>query len=229
LSTVDTVIFDLDDTLFPEREYVRSGMRSVALWGEAELGLEFERSVRRLQELFEQGIRGNTFNLWLAEHGLTDEDIVASAIAVYRNHRPVIRVFPDVPGVLSALKVTYKLGLVSDGYLRTQQLKLDSLELGDRFDAVVFSDALGRAAWKPSPLPFLTALRQLGNVAPHTAVYVADNPLKDFIGAREAGVRSIRIRRPNGEYSGRGYQSDAHKPDRTITELSSLPKALLLM
>jgi len=44
-------------------------------------------------------------------------------------------------------------------------------------------------------------------------VYIADNPLKDFVGARKLGWKTIRICRKAGEYSSliakAGYEADS--------------------
>ena len=59
------IIFDMDDTLYPERHYVLSGFRAVAKWFEANYGVSYETSGQTLISLFNKGIRGNTFNIWL--------------------------------------------------------------------------------------------------------------------------------------------------------------------
>ena len=87
------------------------------------------------------------------------------------------------------------LGIVSDGFLPAQQLKLDALGLAGLFDAVVFTEALGRDAWKPSPRPFEALGRRLA-VEASACAYVADNPAKDFAAPNALGWRTIQFRRP---------------------------------
>ena len=60
-----------------------------------------------------------------------------------------------------------------------------------RLDAVVMTDELGPGHAKPAPTGFRVACRLLG-VAAEGAVYVANDPRKDFAGARAAGLRTIR-------------------------------------
>ena len=38
------------------------------------------------------------------------------------------------------------------------------------------------------------------SLKPSTIVHVADNPLKGFLGAREVGMFTVRLRRPDSEY-----------------------------
>ncbi|MGI8827389.1 MAG: HAD family hydrolase [Chloroflexota bacterium] len=223
----NAIVFDLDDTLYPERDYVLGGMKAVASWAEAELGIPSSHGFAELTELFEHGVRGVTFNRWLGSHGFLDETLIASAVHAYRAHRPVLRPFREVPALLTSLKREHQLGLLTDGYVEVQRGKLEALRLTPYFDAIVLSDELGRDAWKPSPKPFLALLERLGGPAPEYVVYVADNPSKDFLGARTAGLASIRVRRPGGEYSTLQPLTDAHRPDATIASLGSLEGALL--
>ena len=63
--------------------------------------------------------------------------------------------------------------------------------LRDLFEVRVLSSRLGYK--KPDPRPFAKALAAL-HVAPEHAVYVGDNPARDLIGARRAGMRCILFR-----------------------------------
>ena len=44
LSSYEAIIFDLDDTLYPERAYVLSGFHAVAVWGKTHLGVVHPKS-----------------------------------------------------------------------------------------------------------------------------------------------------------------------------------------
>jgi putative hydrolase of the HAD superfamily len=216
------ILFDLDDTLYPERDYVLSGLRAVASWAEGRLGIPTERGFLQLKALFERGVRGNTFDVWVGDHGRMDGELVAAMVDVYRTHQPALRPFPEVPALLTELRRRYLLGLVSDGYGDVQRRKLMALGVARYFDAVVLSDELGSNAWKPSPQPFIAALERLGGIDPRDAVYVADNPTKDFLGARRAGLASIRVRRLGGEYARLDPSTAEHEPDMNVPSLTDL-------
>jgi putative hydrolase of the HAD superfamily len=81
---------------------------------------------------------------------------------------------------------------------------------------------LGRDAWKPSPRGLTTLLERMGGVDPAEAVYVSDNPAKDFKAARNAGLRSVWVRRDGGVYSHLEPQSPDYAPDVEIASLSEL-------
>ncbi|MBN1910103.1 MAG: HAD family hydrolase [Pirellulales bacterium] len=219
------VVFDLDDTLFPERQFVDSGMRAVADWGEQVLQIPAETTLDELRGLIEQHADGRTFNRWLANHHLDPEEWVHPMVQVYRKHEPTLTPYDDVSPVLQKLRRTCRLGVVTDGYLEVQQRKMAATGLEDRFDAIVYSDELGRDAWKPSTKPFELVLQRLG-VAPDEAVYVGDNPTKDFRGARQLGMETIRIRRPDGLY---GHLKTACPEDAPHWQIATLTELVSLM
>lgn len=215
------IVFDLDDTLYAEREYVRSGMRAVAVWAHAELGCPAEATFAELWRLFQQGVRGDTFNRWLADRGLEANDRVAAMVSVYRRHTPQLTLEPETRKVLTDLGRRCRLGLVTDGTLEVQKRKVAALDLQRHFDAIVYSDALGPDAWKPSPRPFEVVLDRL-SVPAGEAAYVADNPAKDFFGARQVGMATIRIRRPDGLHHDLQPVCVEHAPDVEIAALADL-------
>ena len=215
------VVFDLDDTLYPERDFVLSGFRAVARWGESRLGIPADAGYDELRGLYESGVRGETFNHWLGQHGVDAAPLVPEIVDVYRQHEPSLRPFPCVPGLLARLRRDHRVGLVGDGYRDVQERKLNALGIRHLFDAVVFSDEWGRHAWKPSTAPFVAVLEQLGVTAAST-VYVADNPNKDFIGARRTGIHTIQLLRPDGEYAGSAAPTPDHAASHVINDLAEL-------
>ncbi len=220
------IVFDLDDTLYAEEAYVHSGFRAVAAWGAEHLYVPATQGYIELERLFREGVRGRTFDAWLAGHGLSSDGAVGELVRIYRAHEPAIEPFPEVPALLERLAVDHTLGLLSDGLAEVQNAKLDALGLRRRFDAVVITDELGREAWKPSPRGFEVLLQRLGGIVPGAAVYVSDNPVKDFLGARRAGLRSIRVRRPEGIYAHLEPETDAHAPDAEVHGLGGVEPAL---
>jgi putative hydrolase of the HAD superfamily len=213
------VVFDLDDTLYPERSFVLSGFKAVARWAETYLAIPAQEGYATLVALFEAGVREKTFELWLGERATPDQ--IQRLVQVYREHQPDIQPFPEIEPILKRLKGHYRLGLVSDGYLSVQMNKLAALKLEPYFDAVVFSDQWGRAAWKPSTKPFEAVIHNL-RVAASESIYIGDNPLKDFYGARQLGLATICYQRPGGEYANAAPPSKAHAATWTIHSLDEL-------
>jgi len=218
------IVFDLDDTLYLERDYTLSGFRAVAGWADKHLAIPADEAYEDLVRLFEEGVRNNTFDVWLAGRG-KPPSAIGPMVRVYRDHEPEIKPLPAVRQLLLSLRLRYALGLMSDGYLSVQRKKLAALDLENCFDVVVFSDELGRDAWKPSARPFGAALDGLG-VTSNEAVYVADNPVKDFLGARRAGMWSIRVRAAEGIYRDLAPASPDFDPDIEIERLEDVVDAI---
>jgi putative hydrolase of the HAD superfamily len=220
------VVFDLDDVLYPERDYVLSGFAAVAQWAEVRLNISATEGIGELTEFFDRGVRGNTFNRWLTARGISDDGIVGEMIRVYRDHEPTLTAFPEIPRLLKDLRKSCRLGLLSDGYLGVQQRKISALGLSSYFNSIILTDSLGRQFWKPSEVPFNEAMRRLNSPA-RKAVYIGDNPLKDFFGARQIGMYTIWLRRESGEYVTFEAPTDRHAPHLVVNSFADLRDALL--
>jgi putative hydrolase of the HAD superfamily len=196
---IHTLVFDLDDTLYAERDYVFSGFRAVGAWVEAIYG--DKRFAAEAQDLFNAGVRGKIFDHALGKLGIrSSAELIANMLGVYRQHSPDLSLYPGAEDILDWGKRHFALVLISDGYIEVQQRKVQSLQLDRWFNALLLTDRWGREYWKPHAQAFLeTATRFPG--PPIGFAYVGDNPKKDFIGAREQGWRTIRVRSPGGEHS----------------------------
>ena len=199
MCSIAAVVFDLDDTLYPESEYACSGFAAVAEAFADRLGNPAD-SAAAMRRLFDSEHRPRVFDSLLAELGLKeDSELVGRMIEVYRNHRPTIWLFPDADAALNELRGTYRLGLLSDGRTSTQWAKIDALGLRDRLDAILITSELGSGFGKPSPRPFdciSTRLQVVGS----RSVYVADNPAKDFLAPNALGWTTVQVRRADGLY-----------------------------
>jgi putative hydrolase of the HAD superfamily len=195
---IHTVVFDLDDTLFAEEQFVISGFRAVDAWLMSEHGIF--GFLTRATALYSNGLRGRIFNVAILELGrIPSSALIKAMLGIYRDHKPTLTLLPDAEHCLNWARTRWRLALLTDGYQSVQQRKLAALDVAAHFACVVFTDSLGRAFWKPSPAGFYRIMDQLHG-APQGFVYVADNPHKDFIGPRMLGWRTIRIRRAKGEY-----------------------------
>jgi putative hydrolase of the HAD superfamily len=188
-------LFDLDDTLYPERQFVDGGFRAVARFLAKSLAGSEGALADRLWALHARDGRGRLFDTLLAELGVDDDpDLVLSCLLIYRTHQTALQPFPGVDAMLERLRSAgVGTGVVSDGHAAVQRRKLAGLgAIADRLDLVVMTDELGQAYAKPSPVPFRVACRLL-DVPPSLTTYVGNDPRKDFLGARDAGLHTIRL------------------------------------
>lgn len=215
------VVFDLDDTLYPEREFVRGGMRAAAAWAQRTLATDADEAFGELWGSFEAGARGDTFNRWLAQRGAGTEANVAGMVSAYRHHRPDLSPYPDVLPVLEGLRGGHRLGLITEGVTSVQQAKIEALGLQDLLpEQVILGEDL-RGEWKPSRRPFDRWLEGKG-LRPGEVVYVGDNPAKDFLGARRGGWSSVRVRRPDGLHAAEEPAGPEAAPDFEMEDLTRL-------
>ena len=186
------VVFDLDDTLYPERDYVRSGYRAVARHLDRKLGRR-EPFEQWLWDRFCRGQSDRAFDGLSEAFGLgLDADQIRQLVEVYREHRPRIRPRRFVPDLLAHLRSLGPVGLISDGFLPAQQHKLEALGLTESFDCVLFTESIGRQFWKPHPIAFERMAERLG--CRHAdCLYVGDNPAKDFDAPNRLGWRTVQL------------------------------------
>ncbi|MDP6044220.1 MAG: HAD family hydrolase [Phycisphaerae bacterium] len=191
-SANQAVIFDLDDTLYAERDYVLSGYGAIS----RHLSHDSARADELRQWLWKRFLDGQAdgaFNA-LSDHfslGLDGEQIV-ELVGIYREHRPQITPRSGVEALLARLHHDRKLGIVSDGFLPAQEFKLESLGIAQYFDSIIFTETMGRQAWKPSTAGFEAICREL-KIGADKCTYIGDNPSKDFAAPNALGWRTVQL------------------------------------
>jgi len=216
-----TIVFDLDDTLYCECDYVRSGIASVDVWVQWQLGVEgFGAAALRL---WNAGRREKLFDATLAGLGVAaDPATIAAMVAVYRDHPPRIRLAPDARAFLAS-DHGFGLALISDGFRGTQRRKVAVLELSRyAFDPIIFTDDWGREYWKPHPRAFET-VEAAHRGRSSRFVYVADNPSKDFLAPHALGWAAVQFDRVHAVHP-RTPPSPQHRADMHIRSLRDLTR-----
>ena len=185
------LLIDLDDTLYEEASYVRSGMAAVAREIAGLAGAPVpEVEALMLEELARNG-RGKVFDVALERLGVAPQpDLIKGLVEAYRDHRPAIRLWSGVREALADLAQDHRLAIVTDGLGLMQRRKVEALGVEALVETVVYCWELG---WpKPDPRPYLKAMEQLGGTPAETLV-VGDNPGHDMAAAQAAGLKSLRV------------------------------------
>jgi len=190
---IRAVIFDLDDTLYDQRQWLDGAWHAVAARAEA-WDLDPDQLLRALRDVAAAGSdRGGIIDGALAQVGAPTTP-VAPLLDAFRSYAPTrLEPYRGVSAALPRLAARVPLGLVSDGDPGVQLAKLAALGLAPHFTTVVLSDEYGRAHRKPDPLPFRRALATLA-VDAADSVYVGDRPVKDVAGPAAIGIRAMRVR-----------------------------------
>ena len=211
---IDAVLLDLDDTCFDQREFLTGAFGAVARRA-GELGVDEVRLRDALATIAAAGSdRGRIIDQALETVGARVR--VEPLVDVFRSYRPDrLSPYPGVRESLRQMRCSAPVGLVTNGDPAGQRAKVAALGLDDAFDAVVFSDELGRSFRKPHPAPFRQALRLLG-ADPSRSYFIGDHPDRDIAGAQHVGMRAIRVQ--TGEYASR---PDVVTPWRTAPDAAS--------
>ena len=195
-NVIQGVIFDLDDTLYSEKEYIRSGFKAVSNY----LGGGFEE---RLWNYFVAGKQA--IDELLEELGRESEKI--EVLDIYRLHKPDIHLYPDVADMVNGLKEKgIKVGIITDGRPEGQHNKLEALGLEKYVDDIIVTDELGGVQFrKPCDIAF-RIMQNRWRLAASEMVYVGDNLAKDFQAPQQLGMKFILFKNEEGLY---GYDGQA--------------------
>jgi HAD superfamily hydrolase (TIGR01509 family) len=191
---VDTVLFDIDDTLC---EYRRSGAELLALAFDRE-GIEPFFDVAEYHDRYGtfseatdtiESLRSECFAAIAEERGRDPElgRTIAETYAAERDHRNV-RPLSGTRGAIAALSHDYRLGIVTNGPPDTQAEKLDGIGIRDAFEVVIHAGYDAPA--KPDPEPFQQALSAL-DATPDSTVHVGNSLASDVVGAQAAGLQAV--------------------------------------
>ena len=233
---ISGVIFDLDDTLYPEKEYVKSGYRAIAgyLLQECNIGKDkisydiitgdIEKSDAIEKKLWSYFLeKKNAIDELLNELGIPEKK--QNCLDIYRNHMPDIELYDGAWELISTLKAKgIKVGIITDGRVNGQKNKTEALELTKLVDDIIITDELGGEQFrKPNDIAF-RIMQCRWRLPYETIAYVGDNMAKDFIAPRQLGMRSIYFENKDGIYYNTAY--DANECDLKITSIKELSETL---
>ncbi len=174
------VVFDLDDTLYNEIDYLKSAYRHIA----NTINPAIENNIYTdLLNWYNQGL--NPFSHLIEKYPTTLS--VNQLLDLYRFHTPQIKIHAEAFDFIQWLiKQEIPMGLITDGRSITQRNKLQSLQITELFTDIIISEEFGSE--KPDKNNFLYfAKRYPGK----TFTYIADNTKKDFIAPRELNWQMI--------------------------------------
>lgn len=215
---IKVVVFDLDDTLYEELTYVKSGFHAVAKYLSEELKLSSDMLFAWMCQRLQTHGRGTVFNDVLHEFGGYSKARVKKSLSVYRLHKPNIVLPKETVECLEALK-TYALYIVTDGNKIVQHNKLCALGVHDKVKHCYVTHRYGVKHAKPSPYCFHHIIKK-EKVDPNQVVYIGDNPRKDFVGIKPLGFHTIRIM--TGDHRNLSLANE-YEADFKINSLVGLP------
>lgn len=218
---IGAVLFDLDDTLFAQSQFLMGAWADVAAHGAA-FGVDEEQLREALHTIAAEGSdRGRIIDRALEKCGASDVP-VEPLVQAFRSHSPRhLEPYPGVREAFARLASRVPVGIVTDGDAKIQRAKLHALDL--RVRAFVVSDEIGREFRKPHPFAFKRAAVML-RVRADECVFVGDRPDKDIAGAAAVGMRTVRV--ATGEYA---EQPDDPEPWRRAPSAAHAAEMLFAM
>lgn len=208
------LVLDLDDTLYAERDYVRSALSFAGRILEERTGQTDEGEA--MWAAWRAGEK-DPVGKAVADAGL-DAAVGADLVRAMRAHRPDIALHPDAARLLDRLRGAAKpFAILTDGRSVTQREKIAALGLGDAA-YISISEEQG--------LPKTAAERfvRLEEAVPARAyTYVGDNPVRDFLVPNARGWHSVLLaERPGMIHPRPTSLTPEQRPAREIADLEQL-------
>lgn len=219
------IAFDLDDTLYKERDFVASGYRAVArALADADDAFYYDEMVHVMANA-----PVNPFDS-LAEY-LVNRSIQQSIshnfdipwmVTTYRNHFPDNKADDALAILTDLIAKGYRIGIITDGRAVTQSNKIKALGL-DRLIApenISISEIIGGE--KYTPIPFQRMMKLNADIK--RFIYVGDNPMKDFLWPNRLGWTTIQLNDDGRNVHSQqvALPSDDYSPRHHISALNEL-------
>ncbi len=189
LSAQTFFVFDLDDTLYQEADYLWSAYRSIA----HQLLPYTDGDISDwMMQLYAD--KQNVFAAIIDKYATSIPASITlqHLLAHYRGHIPAIKLAEGIIKFLDHLKASnIPMGIITDGRSITQRNKLKALGIEHYFQDIIISEEFGSE--KPDPRNY----RYYHDKYPGKDFYfVGDNTTKDFIVPAQLGWQTICIKNP---------------------------------
>ena len=173
------LVLDLDDTLYSELDYLKSGYHKIASELSANSSHLYELMINKYNN------SEDVFSFLVNEYNVGMQYLLDA----YRFHIPNIKLYPDVDKVLNYYSGNSEVAIVTDGRSKTQRNKISALGLTHILTSIVISEEVQTE--KPCRKNFeKVMLETTGN----EYIYIGDNLKKDFITPKDMGWTTICLR-----------------------------------
>ena len=220
----DTVIcFDLDDTLYKEIDFLKSGYKKVAEFVARQYGCDARAIYDQLLKWYYNG--ENAFACLNEEYGFGNP--VNEYLDIYRYHHPTITLSDETKDILSKLiEENVVLGIITDGREITQKQKVEALELGKWIPLEMVMINEEKKYFKPNHWSFdrmMLKCFENGIDADATFYYVGDNTEKDFLAPNQLGWDTVCLENNGNNIHQQSFDlADAYLPKHIIKSIVEL-------
>lgn len=207
---IDTIIFDLDNTLYEYEPCHQAGLIAAFLelgkfteLNQEELDIAYKQAQDEVKShVQDQAASHNRllyFKFLCESLDLSSVDLPLRLEDVYWNaYLNEMKLFEGVLDLLDWLKSrNLKLGLCTDLTAQIQLKKLQKLNLGNYFIKVVTSEEAG--VEKPNPIILQLVLNRLHSKA-EDSIFIGDHYEKDIVGSSNIGMKAIHFSKQNSPH-----------------------------
>ena len=212
-----TIVFDLDDTLYKEIDYVFSGFSIVADFISKNIDEEKTSILTELKSWYQKN--QNPFENLISQYGL--EYSLSEILDVYRNHEPDIVVDEETLKTLYKIKSNKdSIGLITDGRSIQQRNKIKSLGLDSFFNDIIISEEFGSEKPAIANYSYFMEENDLENTK---FIYVGDNIEKDFISPNKLGWTTICLKDNGQNIHKQNFKlEDEYLPKHIVTNIQDI-------
>jgi putative hydrolase of the HAD superfamily len=208
-----TIVFDLDDTLINEIDYLKSAFNEIA-----------NNCDSSNESLFENMMKWyyNKENVFQNLIKIYPEQTIDRFKEIYRNHFPNFDPKSENRKLLLDIKECGSfLGLITDGFSITQRNKIKALDIEDIFDLIIVSEEFG------SEKPNRNNYEIFHQFKTDEYFYIGDNVSKDFITPNSLGWQTVCLLDAGFNIHSQDFNKDSlHLPKFRISKLSEIENIL---
>lgn len=213
------LVFDLDDTLFKEVDFVRSAYNYIGeyIFDKFDLNIDVDIDYSLNNKL-------SLFDILIKKHKVLEKNLsLEKFLKIYRNHKPQINLTNNVEEVLAFIKNSgINLSLITDGRSVTQRNKINALNINSFFNDIIISEETGYE--KPHEYNFLKIQKKYKG---HDMTYIGDNTEKDFISPNKLGWNSVCVLDDGRNIHKQNFELESdYLPKITITNFIQLKKLI---
>ena len=208
-----TIVFDLDDTLVKEIEYLKSAFKSIAEYVDSNDSFLFEKMFQWYRE---------KADVFAKLEEVYDKPLKEELKTLYRNHVPNFDPMSANRKLLLELKSQgHFLGVVTDGYSVTQRNKLRAMDIENIFDLIIVSEEFGST--KPSEKNFMV----FHKFQTKEYFYISDNVTKDFIAPNKLGWKTVCLLDNGENIHPQDFNKDAlYLPGTIVRDLQEIKQII---
>ncbi len=217
------IAFDLDDTLYKEADYVKSGYIAILNKLREKYPIDTHFCLEKMLN------SDNAFASLLkniSDCGYKASENINDCLEIYRNHHPEIKLDNDAITTLTELKNRdIPLAIITDGRIISQTNKINALGLNKfiNFEQIFISEEIG--CDKLYSISFEMLMKQY----PHHSefIYIGDNLSKDFLWPNKLGWKTICVRSNGANIHPQNFNcSIEYLPQNIVNNISEILKII---